>query len=200
VRTNLPGALAALALIATTHANDVQDTPLQRVGVNVVDYVRLPAAEIFEAEHRTRAILATAGVDAVWRDTMHVTAADHDVTVLLLASSMAARQLAMESLGRRILGLAAPEPARRVWVHVNAVADEASALHTSTGQLLAHVIAHETLHVLARLPHTDAGLMSRSPRLIRDGLDETLTAAEQLQVATALQSREKPMQLAARRR
>jgi hypothetical protein len=66
--------------------------------------------------------------------------------------------------------------------------------------LLAHVIAHEILHVLARLPHTGGGLMSRSPRLIGDRLDETLTAAERLQVAAALQAREKPMQLASRQR
>jgi hypothetical protein len=200
VRTSLPGSLAALALMTTTHVSDAHAALLPRVDLRVVDYVGLPAADRSEAEHRTRAILATAGVDAVWHDTTVVSPADSGVTVLLLAPSMAARQLAMESLGRRLLGLAAPEPARRVWVHANAVAEEAAALHTSTGQLLAHVISHETLHVLARLLHTDHGLMSRSPRLTGDLLDETLTAAERLQVATALQTREKPMQLAARQR
>lgn len=126
--------------------------------IHLIDYQRVPRAEMAEAEKHVARVYARAGVQVVWADGRARQASPDGFThldVVILNDEMTARKgPAAEAFGQ------ASHETKVAYIYYSRIIRHARETSSDPARALALVIAHETGHVL--LPehsHAPSGLM-----------------------------------------
>jgi hypothetical protein len=138
--------------------------------VHLVDYARLPADELGQAQREAAEIYAAAGIELVWvlGNTEGHPATGLDVHVVLLNDAMANRKIREGRFGDDVLGVGG----KNAWAYVftSRVALRSISVGASFSRVLGRVMAHELGHVV--LPvygHTPTGIMRASVDMLPRG-------------------------------
>lgn len=139
--------------------------------VHVIDCAGVKPVAMTIAEHSMRDTFGRAGIRALWREDRSSTAPTgvNHVTVVILPRDMAEKKAAADGVSANALAIAALPPARRAWIFLDRVVEEAARQGAQLGSVLGVVIAHEVAHVAAGIAHSADGIMERDLRMAQPG-------------------------------
>ncbi len=184
-------ALLVGALTAAARAGDIE----HRLTVRVVDHAQVPRGVLDIANLRAQAIFETAGIATGWRTSLDSgqpePRQDCHVVVEILPQPVSSLRKS-EAFGSAVL-FSGGRPGAVAYVFYDRVSDAAKRSRGFSSRLLAHVMVHETAHLLG-LGHSSRGMMRASwteADLRRASTDRlTFTESERRQLRAAIAARQ----------